>query len=107
MESEKCVVLVPRGVAPCHIDDFPADCKRSVKGSLRVTPGVVYMTEDELKHVRKHHKDLARRLQVPPAPRKAAPKAKPAAPKAEEPKAESKAEDKSSGGSGKRGGKSK
>ncbi len=67
-------VQVPRGVAPCQPDDFPKTVKdkdgkdrpfqRSRPGSLRITPGDLAVTEDELKHLRKHHKSLARRLRV-------------------------------------------
>ncbi len=71
---KKYTVQVPRGTPPCSIDDFPAkikdedgkdrDFQRSVAGSLRITPGDLGVTKDELKHLRKHHKDLARRLRV-------------------------------------------
>jgi hypothetical protein len=57
-------VQVPSGVAPRQIEGFPADCERSVKGSLHVRPGTLVITAGELEHLRKHHKDIARRLHV-------------------------------------------
>ncbi len=64
MATKKYIVHVPRGLEPCQIDDFPEGCKRSVKGSLRLAPGILELTEDEFKHLRKHHKDLGRRLRM-------------------------------------------
>jgi len=85
-------VQVPRGVLPCQIDDFPAkvgdgddqrDFHRSCKGSLRITPGDLSVSENELKHLRKHHKGVARRLVVvgerSPAKSKHSPKVAPKA----------------------------
>ncbi|MGD9749391.1 MAG: hypothetical protein AB7W59_00185 [Acidimicrobiia bacterium] len=99
-------VQVPSGVTPRQIEGFPADCERSVKGSLHVKPGTLLVTEGELEHLRKHHKDVARRLRVvgpvkePAAP---APSAAPAAITEPEPTPEP--TPKASGGrSGRRGG---
>lgn len=63
-KDKTLVVQVPRGTAPCQVDDFPKGCQRSVQGSLRVTSGTLLLTEGELKHLRKHHKALSRRLRV-------------------------------------------
>lgn len=87
MAKSKFVVQVPRGVLPCQVDDFPKDCERSVKGSLRVSPGVLELTEGELKHIRKHHKDLGRRFVVvrePAQVKKAASKATASSPDSSE-----------------------
>ena len=80
MSVKKYTCQVPRGTPPCSIDDFPAEValegkdkdgkpkarkfQRSVLGSLRFTPGDLTVTMDELKHLRKHHKRLARRIRV-------------------------------------------
>lgn len=55
-------VQVPTGVAPRQVEGFPKGCDRSVKGALHIRPGTMEMTEGELAHVRKHHKEIARRL---------------------------------------------
>jgi len=62
MSKDLYIVRVPRGMPPCQVDDFPAGCLRSRKGALHITPGTVEMTKDELAHIRKHHKDVGRRL---------------------------------------------
>jgi hypothetical protein len=62
--TEMIHVQVPSGVAPRQIEGFPADCERSVKGSLHVRPGTLVITAGELEHLRKHHKDIARRFHV-------------------------------------------
>lgn len=64
MKETKYIVAVMRGVTPCQIEDFPKGCARSVEGALHVSPGTMELTEDELKHIRKHHKDVARRFHV-------------------------------------------
>ena len=74
-KPKKITVTVLRGVQPQQIEDFPEDCERSSKGSLHISPGTYELTEGELHHLRKHHKDVARRLTVLPPPR---PKEKPA-----------------------------
>ena len=56
------IVQVPRGTIPCQIHDFPEKCERHKKGSLRIAPGTLELTKDELHHIRKHHKDIGRRL---------------------------------------------
>ena len=64
MSQTEYIVTVLRGVRPQQIEDFPEGCARSVKGALHVSPGTMELTEDELKHIRKHHKDVARRFHV-------------------------------------------
>lgn len=99
MPAKHFIVQVPRGVSPCCIDDFPSEVSdgkgkprkfaRSVEGSMRITPGDLAVTGDELRHLRKHHKDVARRLQVVcerperPKPKAELPVAKEAQPRAE------------------------
>jgi hypothetical protein len=101
-EGTKMVqVQVPTGVAPQQVEGFPQDCVRSVRGSLHVRPGTLELTEGELAHLRKHHKDIARRLTVVtpkpvPPPVKAAP-AKPAPAPAPAPEAATEAAEESEG----------
>lgn len=84
-----------------QLDDFPKDAKRSGKGgALHVKPGTREVTEDELKHIRKHHKDVSkclvvlRKTEAPKAKAKPAPKPSndppppPAAPADDEPDAD-------------------
>lgn len=97
MSQKKFIVTVQRAISPQQIEDFPEGCERSVEGALHVKPGTLELTEDELKHIRKHHKDVARRLHVarevdkPKAAKaelkpKAEPEPQPDAPKAKEDK---------------------
>jgi hypothetical protein len=92
-EGTKMVqVQIPTGVAPQQVEGFPADCARSVRGSLHVRPGTLELTEGELAHLRKHHKDIARRLTVvtpKPAPKPVAAPATKAAKPAPEPAGDS------------------
>jgi hypothetical protein len=76
-EKQRIHVVVPPTVGTRQIDGFPSDCERSVQGALHVRPGSMQLTEGELEHIRKHHKDVARRLTLKPArPAKAAEPAK-------------------------------
>lgn len=65
-DNKRFIVVIPRGVEPQQVDDFPEGCPRHREhaGALHISPGCFELTEGEIKHIRKHHKDLARRLQV-------------------------------------------
>jgi hypothetical protein len=61
---EKIIILVNNGLRPCQVDDFPLDCERSSIGSLYFKPGTMEITKDELKHIRKYHKNINRKLSI-------------------------------------------
>lgn len=87
-------VHVPAGIAATSVDDFPAGCERSVTGSLRVRPGTLVITDDELAHLRKHHKAVARRLVlVPPVAEKQQEVARPSLPSTLPPPSDSEPEE--------------
>lgn len=88
-KQDKVSVVVPAGVGPLQIEGFPADCARSQKGALHVRPGTMTITDGELSHIRKHHKEVARRFVVRPVVAKPAPvaAATPTPPPAEAPEA--------------------
>lgn len=57
------LVQVPQNATPCQIDDFGEGCERSKVGALYFTPGSTKeLTADELAHIEKNHKALARKL---------------------------------------------
>lgn len=69
-------VQVMRGATPSNVD-FPASVSKR-KGSLRVVPGVIEVSEEELKHIQSSRPDVARFLRPMPAPKaKSAPAAAP------------------------------
>lgn len=68
MKPEKVTIVIIKGVMPQQIEDFPVDCPRSAEGSMHISPGTYEITSGELSHLRKHHKDVARKLTVLPAP---------------------------------------
>jgi len=56
-------VQIPKGVAPCQVEDFPEGCERSQKGALYFRPnGTMRLTEDEYKHVLKSHPELGGKM---------------------------------------------
>ena len=97
METEKVATLhvQVRGGPALQIEGFPKGCARSVKGSIHVRAGTLELTSDELTHIQKAHKDVARRFTLvvtKPQPPKAEVKADAAGPEAA-PESEAKAED--------------
>lgn len=61
------MVQVPQGLGPRQVDDFPAECERSKKGSVHFrTNSTITITQDEYNHVLKSHPDFGPRLRVVP-----------------------------------------
>lgn len=60
-----CLVVVPAGVGPVQIDDFPEGCERSRKGALHLRPGSTEtLTAAELEHLKAKHAVIADRLRT-------------------------------------------
>lgn len=54
--------FVPHGIGPLQVD-FPIGCKQERKGAVHFRPGsTVYLTDDELAHLKRHHTVLAAQL---------------------------------------------
>lgn len=59
------LVVVPAGVGPVQIDDFPEGCERSRKGALHLRPGSTEtLTAAELEHLKAKHAMIADRLRT-------------------------------------------
>jgi hypothetical protein len=55
-------VQVKKSCPTVHVDNFPAKCDRSGKGSIKITPGLLMVTEGELQHIRTSRPDLVKHL---------------------------------------------
>ena len=63
------LTVVGTRVLPCQIDDFPADCERSVKGSLHIKPGSsLSLSYDELAHIEEKHQSVFKCIRVVETP---------------------------------------
>lgn len=61
----KKFLIVYYGDAPECVEGFSQTAKRSCKGALHVAPGrKLTVTEDELSHMKEHHKHMLPKLRI-------------------------------------------